>query len=348
MIGLILATIHSISIVQIVGISRLILGKEAHPALIGLSTSLSLSSVVFWHQIGSSFTDIFLTILILGGLYHFIRQLKSDKKSDLIISAVLFGVATGLKPTAGVYAVAIACCTIIWFLIIRQKFGKFILFGIVGVASTLITIAPWTLQVWNEFENPFFPFFNNVFKSSFYIEYAITYNRFSPDNFLDALLFPFKLVLPVPGFFYELRAPDVRFAIAIVLGFILFISKGRSLSLKAAPALLYVFFVVAWVLWLYSSSNARYGLPLLMLAGVLLTHQLNSFTSNKRVILYGGIILFLQILITTMSSSERWDSRQWGEHYFDIAPDETMLSDPALYVSISNQTNSFSFQRGSS
>src|SRR6185369_15136864 len=86
-----------------------------------------------------------------------------------------------------------------------------------------------------------------------------------------ALAFPFELIAPGPLLYAEITAPDFRFAALVVAAAALPLgARWPARALNAVDARLLGFFALAFALWVATSVNGRYGLVVLLLAGVCL------------------------------------------------------------------------------
>ncbi len=340
MVGICLAILHSLTIYAFLFFCRHFFYESGSDLIIFASLLLGLSTPIFWHQIGSSFIDIYICGLILCGLCYLLRSIKSNKFKDLFLSASLLGIAVGFKLTAAIYAFSAGVLAFVFFVLINRNIKYFIFFGVVGIIFFLLIEGYWGGLVWKEFGNPFLPYFNNIFKSEYYFPLSITNTRFIPSSFEDVILFPLKLMLPTPWHYYEIRSPDIRLIVFLLLVMINVKKNIKMLKLNSSYLAVYIFFIISFCLWMLTSTNGRYGLPLLLLLGVLTTHQLFILLNKRRFYFYFSLILLIQSTISYMSSELRWDEREWGTDYFDLSP-KGIEKYPAVYVSTDKQSYSF-------
>src|SRR5882672_6980470 len=76
-------------------------------------TVLAFMNPVLLQQIGTSFSDITTTVLVLGGWLLLVQAVLHPRTKLVIFAAMLLGIATALKPTNGLYAVA-ACFLVVF------------------------------------------------------------------------------------------------------------------------------------------------------------------------------------------------------------------------------------------
>ena len=129
------------------------------------ATVLAFMNPVLLQQIGSSFADITTTVLVLGGWLLLVQAVLRPRTKLVIFAAMLLGIATALKPTNGVYAVAAFFLVAFLPLPFLGRIRNLLYFGATLAASFVLTAAPWSYQLARMFGNPMFPLLNNVFKS---------------------------------------------------------------------------------------------------------------------------------------------------------------------------------------
>src|SRR5690606_30742090 len=126
--------------------------------------------------------------------------------------------------------------------------------------------------------NPFFPYFNNIFKSPYLPPSGIINTRFIPEGFINGLIFPLKAILPLPWLYQELRAPDIRWLVFFVSLLVVVIGAAKKIiAVDKVGWGAIIFFITSYVLWLLSSGNGRYGMPIFLLVGVLVVWLLSLF-----------------------------------------------------------------------
>lgn len=331
--------------------------RRARLVVGGCAVALAFLDPILILQIGSSFADITTATLDLAAWLLLMRAVRAPRTAWVICSGLLLGVATGLKPTNAVHAVA-GTVLLLW---LQQSWPYRIRCGLgyvaAGVVGVIVVAAPWAWRVHQLFGNPLFPLFNNLFPSPGFPSQAWASVRFIPGSLTEALWRPFAMVNPVAMVYQEARMPDVRYAVLASLGLILAVRwslkrVGRDpprtavrsadpsvrLSMALACALL-----LDWALWLETSGNGRYLLPMGSVVAVLiavLLHRLLSGWPKARLYVFAGIFS-VQLVQVCMGAEYRWDPRPWGGPWLDIAVPEKLASEPNLYLVVGMQSNSF-------
>jgi hypothetical protein len=131
----------------------------------------------------------------------------------------------------------------------------------------------------------------------------------------------------------EILAPDLRFA-ALALAALALPVMGRG-RLTATDWRVFSFFAVSFVLWLASSGNGRYGLIVLLLAGLCLARLAERLLPLH--VACGAIVVLLvaQAAACALVSPARWFAAdRWSRHWLLYAVPERALHEPALYVTV--------------
>lgn len=173
--------------------------------------------------------DAFVGMFVLSGFYIFIKNYFDNFTKKrlfwLFLSGILFGTALGLKLSVYPMIIALGIIFLVFYKesknIIKDVFSLFV--GI--LMSFLIFDGWWIVKCYTIFKNPFFPYFNDIFRSPFgdivnHLPYEYIYS--TPTNFFQWLLCPF-LREENFVFFLENGGFEPRFAIAYVSVIVLFI-----------------------------------------------------------------------------------------------------------------------------
>lgn len=321
------------------------------------ATILAFMNPILLQEIGSSFSDITTTGLVLGGWLLLVHAIMRPRIKLVIFAAVLLGIATALKPTNGLYAVAAFFLVAFLPLPIIGRIRNLFYFGATLGTSFVLAAAPWSYRLAGMFGNPMFPLLNNVFKSPELTTAPLKTYRFIPDSLTEALLRPFAMVGTDTMIAEELQAPDIRYALLLVVFLISVIawmwrSSRRSAMPPATPAsrsatralaALGIGFTFSWIVWLINSGNSRYFLPMASVAAVLavalLFRLLPDHAAGRN-----GILLALLVAQGTqlaLGTEYRWNQASWDGRWFNVDIPEKLANLPNLYLSIGMQSNSY-------
>lgn len=275
-------------------------------AVAGLTGSMVLS------QIGLTSNEIPLAFLVCAATYGVFKLAAGKNLSPLgiVLSALTAGAAVGLKYTAAPFIIAL---TAVFFANVKQTerpLKNIVLFAAAGIAGFLLTNGYFMWRLWSEYQNPLFPFFNQIFQSPYFENINFIENRFFPRSWLQALAYPFfwaRESVTVT----EISSADPRMA----LGYIAFFAAGILLLFKKIPqpksrlmasAVLYM--GVAYILWLCFYSTLRYAIMLDVMSVILVILLVRCYTSYKTTSII-GVLLALLLWNTT-------EIPNWGKDGF--------------------------------
>jgi len=194
--------------------------------------------------------------------------------------------------------------------------------------------------VLREFGSPVFPLFNGWLRSPDFLAFNMVNERFALREPVELLALPFRMAALGPRIYAENFAPDVRFA-ALVLtlpGLAVLAARrrpGAAADLRGPGWRVLAFFGCALALWLVSSANARYGMVVLLLAGVCLARlvELLMPPAAARVVL--ALLLVVQVGIGIVASPPRWFiAAEWSRRWLPYDVPERAVREPALYLTV--------------
>jgi len=298
-----------------------------------LATALGTATGVYWMTVGGSFLDPLLVPPMLAGLLLLLREKENPKRGRrAALAGALFGIAAALKYSNAIYALAALP------LAIAMRGGIAYLIG--AAAAVAVLAGPWLLLMLREFGNPVFPLFNAWFRSPHALEFNMINERFAVRDPVALLEFPFRMATLDPRVYAENFAPDLRFAaLALTLPVVAALAARRSArataALRGPGGRVLAFFGCALALWLLSSANGRYGMIVLLLAGVCLARfvEISLPARAARVVL--ALLLLIQVGIGIVASPPRWFvSAEWSARWLPYEVPERAARAPALYLTV--------------
>jgi len=174
-------------------------------------------------ELGQSFNDNLVSLFILGAILVIIRKMVLERnfalleiKKELIISGILVGIAIGLKLTQASYGIGIILAIGIFRGDRRAKLVSISLITVSIVVGVFISSGYWMFLMWTKFESPFFPFYNEIFRSPYYTLNNISILTLNPipKGLVKNLLYPFYIFFDSDykgGSYLHIR--DARYAI---------------------------------------------------------------------------------------------------------------------------------------
>lgn len=321
------------------------------------AAAFALLNPILLQQIGSSFVDITTAELVLGGWLLLADAVRVPRCARVIYAGALLGAAAALKLTNSAHAIAALAMLVMLPLTLKGRARHAIAYGASLAASFLLVAGPWSYRLYRMFGNPFFPLMNQVFRSPEFATEPLRHFRFLPETFGAALWRPFAIVDPIPMVHEEIRAPDLRYAVLCAMLIVLLARWlwTRRARRKAAPvpeertgstrvlAALACGFAVDWIIWLASSGNGRYFLPMACIAAVLIVGGLFRILAARpkaRNYILAGIV-GVQIVQLALCTDLRWTAAPWGGPWFSIEVPERLRTEPSLYLTEGSPSNSF-------
>src|SRR5437899_3507133 len=247
--------------------------------LVGLTGAAGLS------QIGPTMNEWATAALVMAALFTVVRVVRSEDGAVVFpscLAGLLCGIATGLKLTAAIYAVSLACAFVACF---RGRRGFAL--GAAGFAAAVLagfTLAYgyWGMVLWERFRNPFFPYFNDFFRSEYWELRPVFDTKFHPTTLAGWLTLPFGLA-ERNRLASEADLRDPRLAVLVMFSAVLAVSlvrQSRGARERFATALrramppsvrlLAVFAGTSYLVWLFAFTIYRYAIPLELTASLLL------------------------------------------------------------------------------
>lgn len=341
-VSIALAVAHSLSIALLYLVAWKLfahLARRERAVLSCLATALGVATAVFWATVGGSFLDPLLVPLMLAGLLVLLDGERPVRRAAL--AGALFGAAAALKYSNGVlvlaaFPLALALPGLAGGARLRAGLG----YMTGGGLALAVLAGPWLVLMMHEFGNPVFPLMNAWFQSPHAPPVDMLSERFAPPDLAAALSLPFRMIVLDRSLYSEIFAPDIRFA-ALLLGALALPAAAATRSASSARALrgndwrVLAFFTVGVVLWMATSANARYGMVLLLLAGVSLARITERLLPLPVARVALAVLLALQLGMSVMASPSRWFiAAPWSGHWLPYAVPERALREPALYLTL--------------
>lgn len=306
---------------------------------VGLSlacAAMGAYAPIFVGQLGGSNNDTAIGLLILISIFILLRMIASDGRVTgptsrwwLLSAAALMGFAVGLKLTAMLYAVG----TVAAFMVVeanwRSRATVTLLFGSAFLVGFAASNGYWMGKMWSEFGNPFFPFFNDVFKSAWADPRSYADKGLVPGSLWEGLARPFVFAYHSDYITHQNYFRDVRFSVAFLL---LVAAAATSVARAAAHKkprfwlpfrdlspthrFLIVFVVVSFVVWEAMFSIIRYAATLEALAPALVVILVHAMLHGRRARLTAVAAAF--VLIAVMMQPMQHKRVAWGDEFWQV------------------------------
>lgn len=317
--GACLGAIHGLAFFALLALAHEAFGTDPQALpLAALATIGGATSAMTIAEIGTTFGDLTTSAAVLAALALALRAhaRRDDARIALRLgtAGLLLGLATGLKLTNGLFALAFIATIAAIPPGPRWRCLRWLIAP--AAAGLALAHGPWSTFLALNYGNPIFPFANGWFGSPWYEGSNFTGARYFPQSWGEALLFPF--FFPFNNRTAEVPFRDFRIAAAflavIVLGAMMAARAWKREPWPAfapaprACAFLLVFLAVAYTAWIAIFSIQRYIVVLDLLAplaGLLLIAHFES--GSKRLI--AGAVLVAALVATTIPGD--WGRIAW-------------------------------------
>lgn len=363
--GTLLAALHSVNLWLAYELAlRVVPRREGHPVqgVAVIAVVLAFLNPVLLQTLGSTYIDATTGAFALGGWVVLAGLFHRPAWRAAACAGVLLGIATALKLSNAVFAVAGVAVVLCLHVSLAARLRMAMLYGGGCALAFAVVYGPWALRLWREFHNPFFPLFNTLFQSPDFMTEPLKQTRFVPQTWGAALWRPIEMAFPLPMVHVEPKSPDLRYLggfVIVVLGAAAALRRRFGGAVAATPdpaalpgndtqshrALLGITagFVVAWALWLALSGNSRYFIPMGCVAGVLvaafgarlLAAHRNAFAA------FAVALIVAQSALILSHAANRWAQTVWRGPWFDMALPERFQREPYLFVTFDMHAPSF-------
>lgn len=359
--GFILGVIPGFNIWLLYGIARqaIDLGSRNLTVWFCLATAyVSMLGVMNLAEIGTSYGDNILSLPVLAAVWLILRfrdRLSASLRSGWTVAVsagLLTGAVLGLKLPFAIYAVALCAALFGLNMPLRRRFLLAFVYGLGVLAGAALTGGFWMLEMWQRFQNPIFPYFNQYFQSPWGTIGSYRDERFIPKGLPMWLLFPiwfnFDPMQVGEVGFRDLRFPLLYILLLALLGRALWrlLKQRGSVSAPAsadAPPMIRFFVIfmgVAFILWMKMFAVYRYAIVCESLVPVTVFLVLGALLRNARRQLRTALVCMVFLLVTI--DPGHWGRRPWTSDYFDVRlpalaePQKTIVlvtgHDPMAYM----------------
>jgi hypothetical protein len=276
--------------------------------LLTLSTLAALLGMVgagFRSELGTSYSDVLLAVMLLGGLLLILRR----GTWPAAWAGLLAGAATGLKYTSAPFAVA----ALVALLILPGARGRRLATWLAGAAAGwLLTGGWWAWNLWRTYDSPVFPFWNTLFRSRWYPGANLTDERYGVAGAGQWLTWPWDMATGSARVL-DLPVRDPRW---LLLGIAVVAIAVLHRRVTSAGAAVLAFTLTGLVVWLGVFGVIRYAIPAEMLVGVLVVLALSLAVSPRVAAALTLALIVAAGLLTTSAASRRVP---FADRWYEVA-----------------------------
>ncbi len=353
-VGWILGFVHGFNFSFVFLIVWLLLNVERKVARFWLALGPSAIAVIapgFLSVLGSTMNDDIVSLFVLAGLALVLAACKLAARRPapavlwlLAAGGFVLGTMFGMKLTTASYglgaALPLAALGSAW----GDKLKRTLAFGVGGLAGALSTGGFWWLTLYIRFGNPFFPYFNNLFRSPFVEAQSWRDPHFAPQQLWEYFVWPVLFSLNAYKV-NQIRFSDIRFGllymmavVAIVWSAVRFVRRQKgSSSLRSSRLFngrgadhLLVFFAISFVFWLLAFRQYRYLIPLELLLPLCFLIILDRLIASKRLVIAIASLCALATLAAFRPFD--WGRLPWGDPYISVNTNNLQLRPDGLVV----------------
>jgi len=305
-------------------------------------------------ELGTGTGDNLVSLLVLAGLLAAVSGIERSRSGEVrlrrrhvVIAGFAMGAAVGLKQTAIAFALGSGIALLCVARPRRGAFASVAWFGLAGLSGVLLLSGHWLFAMWQEFANPFFPYFNQIFRSPAIAPSPFVNEKFLPRKLFEYFSWPLLFSADSSRVSYY-RFTDVRFAVlylALLAAAARLTWRWATSRLTAAQGppeprdeaasrewfdrdrgnLLVGFLVLSFVVWMLLFSLYRYLLPLELLAPLCFLVLLDRLGLQRWSVRAVGV--FAAIVVLACFSLKVPERTAWTSRY--LALDRSRFDPPA-------------------
>jgi hypothetical protein len=341
-VNLVIASLQSLSLTSVFFLSMIIFENNNFIKKLLISLAVSVSALfgpIFWSEIGGTMGDTLLASPVIIAIAFLAMATTPETSFNkrgyyVVIAGLLIGFVSGLKFTNMTYAVAMffSMAAVLTIKKLRHKDTVLLLlaFSLAATISFLAIYWPVGSLLWNNFKNPIFPYFNDIFKSPYMAHYAIHDNRWFPTTLIRYVTLPFAFCVrhanANPQHMVGMEIPFKTYLFATIFILLPFYIVGQIKKIARKEYVSYngmfvvIFSTISFIVWEVIFSYYRYLAVIEIIAPLTITIMLASFINNgfKNSVI-SVVLSFLVVVISAQSLPDsNWGREPFTSSYFGI------------------------------
>ena len=355
-IGVSLGALHALVVWPLDRIARIFWPGDAGGDLWCRFLSLAFCCVapVFLIHEGSSSTDPITALMVIWALALSLERsdIPTERRGGLggaAMAGALLGAASAIKLSNAVLAVSLCALWLLKWIVGQADIRRILGFGAGLLLAFAVCAGFWMWWLWQDFGNPIFPLYNNVFLSPYAAPQAITALRFVPTTPWGMVTRLWDMAQLSSYVAFEAFLPDARPLLAAAAALAAVLASGvrggwRNLPTRAfwrAPGIQFaIVLVVTYLLWMRSSGNARYAIAWFMLVGIGLVRATTHVLPERAARVALLTVLVLQGGNYLAEGERRFTPQPWDAGpYVEFRVPARLQQEPFLHLSIGSQTS---------
>jgi hypothetical protein len=292
-------------------------------AVSATAAGLGIVAAGFRSELGTSYSDVLLASLLLGGLLLVLRATPGATA----VAGALAGAAVGLKYTAAPLAIA----AVVALLILPPGRAQRSLLWLAGATGGwAVTGGAWAANLWQVYDSPVFPFWNSLFGSPWYPAQNLTDERYGVDGIAAWLTWPWDMATGAARVL-DLPVADPRW---LLLAAALIVAAVAHRRVGPEALAVIAFTVVGTAVWLAVFGVLRYAVPAELMAAVLIVWAIGLIADQQTTLITAVALITLAGLLTESAAGRRVP---YGQSWFEVEPGPLLDVRPGDAVLVDGQ-----------
>lgn len=310
LLAFVVGAVQGLAIVPLLLLARRVLPSGLSPWLVIAIAAFGVIGPVFLSEVGTVFGDALLGILIIAGLSMTMRTPASGQR--LVAAGAVVGLAVGLKLTMAIFVPGVVLASLLMRPI--ADWWRTLVFLGLGLAVGYTLVAGyWMWLMYQRYDSPLFPFFNQVFQSPWAGVGSFRDSRFLPSGLVDGLFKPLLAAIDhSKALELRYRGPRVLLLFLALPVAVWLLWRGR---LAKPVAALLAFSAVTFLVWSFGFGHYRYLVPIEMIAPIALSGLFLGAMPQAR----HAVQLLLMVLVLTQLAIKipKWGRADYGDLMLD-------------------------------
>jgi len=313
----------------------------------------------FISELGNTMHDNLTSVFVFCALFLLIMAFEDIANNRLKqglsyigVAGLVMGLGVGIKPAVTIFAISSVIVLGISQTSWRNKVLGLLIYGVSGIMGGVISAGFWWWEMWRRFGNPFFPFYNDIFKSPYFTVSHINWSFYLPKQLWEYLLWP--LIFSRDSYrVNQIHFFDIRFGLLYVL-FVIWLSniifrkfqqisytpvKQNILYDKGLSNIILLFFILSYIFWIRESATYRFLIPLELLVPLCFLILLEQLLPSQKV--QATIAVGAALLTILVFRPFNWGRLSWGDAFFSVNTAQFDTSKDSVVIMLGRSPTSY-------
>ena len=272
--------------------------KEPNEIFLSIISIVPCVMSIIFAFVGTYYIDNFGLVCLMEIFYIMLfEESLFTNKLKLYILAIIVGISISIKVTNVLFIIPIG----LYFLLKNLKNFKYLKIYdyILLFICALLPFGIYALDNYIQTGNPVFPYYNNIFKSDFFMQSEWKDGNFGPENLIQFLIWPIYIVFN-PSRAFDTKFVDLMWGIGftVIIIYIAYSIINKKISNNKFVLACSVF--ITYYLWeKMLIGYVRYATVLLVMSSILVCSLIYTQFNNKKWI---SIMLSVIVVIAILPS----------------------------------------------